>query len=140
MVNFFSSIHFWWVDFTLDHDQPQRPCTSPRSMARPTSLPPGYPVTTFILVPSTPLTIFGNWSVSADELVPPTTSSLVSRSSNLVMPLVRQATQIETSLLALPIQVNFGPSNCALALLSRGSKPVPRPMMPIAEPSFGATL
>ena len=40
-VNFFSSSHFWWVDFTLDHDQPQRPCTSPRSMARPTSLPPG---------------------------------------------------------------------------------------------------
>ena len=29
------------VAFTLVHDQPQRPCTSPRSIARSMSLPPG---------------------------------------------------------------------------------------------------
>ena len=97
-------------------------------------------MTIFILVPSTPLTIRGNWSVSAEVLVPPTISSLVSMSSNLVMPLVFQATQMLTSLLALPIQVNLVASNCAALLPSSGSKPVPRPMMPKAVPSFGPTL
>jgi hypothetical protein len=58
-------------------------------------------------------------------------------SSNLVMPLVCQATQMLTSLLALPIQVNLVASNCAALLPSSGSKPVPRPMMPNAVPSFG---
>ena len=61
----------------------------------------------------------------------------VSMSSNLVMPLVFQATQMLTSLLALPIQVNLVASNCAALLPSSGSKPVPRPMMPKAVPSFG---
>ena len=78
--------------------------------------------------------------MSADELVPPTTSSLVIMSSNLVMPLPAQATQMLTSLFALPIQVNLLASNWALVLPSSGSKPVPRPMMPMAEPSLGATL
>jgi hypothetical protein len=47
-----------------------------------------------------------NWSVSEAVLLPPTTSSLLRRSSNLAMPVVCQATQTLTSLLALPIQVN----------------------------------
>jgi hypothetical protein len=36
-----SSIQDLWVAITLDHDQPQRPMTSPRSIARSISLPPG---------------------------------------------------------------------------------------------------
>ena len=56
------------------------------------------------------------------------------------MPLVFQATQMLTSLLALPIQVNLVASNCAALLPSSGSKPVPRPMMPKAVPSLGPTL
>ena len=45
-----------------------------------------------------------------------------------------------TSLLALPIQVNLVASNCAFGLPSSWSKPVPRPMMPKAVPSFGADV
>ena len=78
--------------------------------------------------------------MSAEVPVPPTMSSLVSMSSNVLMPLVFQATQMLTSLLALPIQVNLVASNCAALLPSSGSKPVPRPMMPKAVPSFGPTL
>ena len=67
-------------------------------------------------------------------------SGLAIMSSNLVTPLVCQATQMLTSLLALPIQVNLVASNCALGLPSSMSKPVPRPMMPNVVPSFGPTL
>jgi len=42
--------------------------------------------------------------------------------------------------LALPIQVNLVASNWAALLPSSVSKPVPRPMMPNAVPSLGATL
>ena len=61
-------------------------------------------------------------------------------SSNFLIGLVFQATQTLTSLLALPIQVYLVASNFAALLPSSGSKPVPRPMMPNAVPSFGATL
>ena len=56
------------------------------------------------------------------------------------MPLVFQATQMLTSLLALPIQVNLSAWNWAPLEPSSGSNAVPRPMVPIAVPSFGATL
>ena len=56
------------------------------------------------------------------------------------MPLVDfHATQTLTSLLALPIQVNFEPSNWAPFWPRMGSKPVPRPIVPNTLPSFGAT-
>ena len=41
MVMVLSSIQRLWVATTLDHDQPQRPFTSPRSIASVMSLPPG---------------------------------------------------------------------------------------------------
>ena len=53
--------------------------------------------------------------------------SLISASSSLVMPLVCQATQMLTSLLALPIQVNLLASNWAPLEPSSGSNAVPRP-------------
>jgi len=49
--------------------------------------------------------------VSAAAPVPPTVSSRVNSSSNLVMPVVCQAAQMLTSLLALPIQVYLVASN-----------------------------
>ena len=81
----------------------------------------------------------GNWSVSALVPVPPTVSSLVYRSSNLVMPEPFMATQTLTSLLALPSQVNFVASNCVALADQQRVDAMPRPMVPIAVPSFGAT-
>ena len=78
--------------------------------------------------------------MSAAWPVPPTISSLLSVSSSLLMPLPFQATQTLTSLLALPIQVNLSAWNWAPLEPSSGSKPVPRPMVPIAVPSLGPTL
>src|ERR1051326_2226883 len=82
----------------------------------------------------------GNASVSALVEVPPTVISLVNRSSNVLIPDVAfHATHTLTSLLALPIQVNLVPSNCAPFTPRIGSKPVPRPIVPITPPSLGAT-
>ncbi len=67
-------------------------------------------------------------------------SSFVITSSQLVTPDVCQATQTLTSSLALPTQVNFGASYCAVLLPSSGSNAMPRLVAPIAVPSFGATL
>ena len=49
------------------------------------------------------------------------------------------ATQTLTSLLALPIQLNFCASKASPWPISSGSKAMPRPIVPIAEPSCGAT-
>ena len=56
------------------------------------------------------------------------------------MPLVFEATQMLTSLLALPIQVNLSALNCAALEPSSGSNAVPRPMVAITVPSLAATL
>ena len=56
------------------------------------------------------------------------------------MPLVCQEKQSATSLLMLPIQVNFLASNLALLFPNSGSMKSPRAGRPIAVPSRGATL
>ena len=82
----------------------------------------------------------GNWSVSADGPVPPTTISFASVSSNRVNPDACQVTHTLVSLFMLPTQRNRVGSNFAASIPSSGSKPVPLPMMPKAVPSFGPTL
>ena len=88
---------------------------------------------TRILVPKTPLSTRGNWSVSALPAVPPTINSCFVRSSNLLIGVVCQAAQMLTSSLALPIQLNFVASNWAPLRPSSGSNGTPRPMMPNVE-------
>ena len=78
--------------------------------------------------------------MSAAAPVPPTISSFVIVSSNLVIPLPFQATQMLTSLLALPTQVNLSAWNWAPFEPSSGSKPVPRPMVASTVPSLAPTL
>ena len=78
--------------------------------------------------------------MSAAAPVPPTISSLLSVSSNFAIPLPFQATQMLTSLLALPTQVNLSAWNWAALEPSIGSNPVPRPMMPSTVPSLAPTL
>jgi hypothetical protein len=56
---FFSAIHCGRVDFHEAQELEPRPPTSPRSIAKLTSLPPGYPVMILNLVPITAFITFG---------------------------------------------------------------------------------
>ena len=78
--------------------------------------------------------------MSALPPVPPTTSSFFRVSSNLVTPLVCQATQTLTSLFALPIQLNLVESKLAPGMPNSESNAIPRATVPMTVPSFGATL
>ena len=95
---------------------------------------------TFILVPRTPLTMRGNWSVSLLPPTPPTIISLAVRSSSFSTGVVCQAAQMLTSSLALPIQLNLVASNWAPVRPRSGSNGAPRPMLPNTVPSFAATV
>src|SRR5262249_47499434 len=126
----------------LDHDQPQRPCTSPRSMPRLMSAPPFWkPVTTLIGAWKMFFNTVGKISLSAPAPDAPMVVGLVMTSCQDLMPVVFQKAQIETSFETLPIQLYFAASNCVpWAWPNSGSTTRPRAKVPITVPFFGATL
>ena len=80
--------------------------------------------------------------LSEDVAPPPAMiSSCPNRSSAVFTGAVCQVTQVETSLVMLPSQVNLVPSNCAFAGagVSSGVEAIVRPKVPKAVPSLGAT-
>ena len=83
----------------------------------------------------------GKISLSAPAAEAPTMLGLVCKSCQVLIPLVAQKAQIETSFETLPIQLNFAASNCVpCAWPSRGSTTSPRAKVPMTVPSLRATL
>src|SRR4051794_11123536 len=68
------------VILMLVQDQPQRPSTSPRSIARLTSGPPGYPETSLSFAPSRLRSMIANMSGSEPGPSPPTVNGVLSMS------------------------------------------------------------
>src|SRR3954454_20020586 len=97
----------------LLQDQPQRPSTSPRSIASATSLLPGYPLTTFSLAPNAFFNMAAKISGSEPEPSAPTVNGLFSKSAQFFTCEVCQIAQTLLSLVALPSQENLRESYCA---------------------------
>src|SRR4051794_18683341 len=123
----------------LLQDQPQRPSTSPRSIASATSLLPGYPLTTFNLAPNAFFNIAAKISGSEPEPSAPTANGLLNMSSQFLTGDVCHSAQTLTSLVALPSHENLRESYCAAPPPINGSIASPRPNMPNTVPSLGAT-
>src|ERR1700719_809613 len=121
----------------LLQDQPQRPSTSPRSIARLMSLPPGHPVISFIFAPNTLRRSSAKLSVSEPVALPPMVKSLVNISAQVLTGEVYQVAQTLVSLVILPIQVNFIGSNESPR---SGSVAMPRVAVAMTVPSRGARL
>src|SRR5262249_21189348 len=93
------------VALTLPHDQPQRASTSPRSIARLISLPPGYPTTRRAFTSKMLRSILVNMSSSEPGPCPPTVNGIDNMSFQVLILEVFQDTHTDVSLLTLPIQV-----------------------------------
>ena len=82
-----------------------------------------------------------NTSLSAPPPEAPITFGFVCISESVMMPVEAMKAQTLTSCETLPSQPNFVASNCAPSPWpSSGSARMPGAKMPIAVPSFGATL
>ena len=79
-------------------------------------------------------------SGSDAEPSPPTVKAVVSASVQLFTGASRQVTQVLTSSVPLPSQLNLRESNCVLLAPISGSIAMPREKVPMTEPSLGAAL
>src|ERR1700730_5836677 len=122
----------------LLQDQPQRPSTSPRSIARLMALPPGHPVISFKFAPNTLRRSSAKLSVSEPVALPPLGRAGLRISAQILTGEVYQVAQTLVSLVILPIQVNFIGSNFESP--KSGSVAMPRVAVAMTVPSRGARL
>src|SRR5262249_36019602 len=132
-----SRSHSGLVLLMLSHDQPQRPSISPRSIARLTSEPPGYPVTSLTLAPNMVRRMVAKLSRSAPAPSPPSATGLASTSAQVLTALACQVAHRLALLVMLPSQVKLRASS--LRSPSSGSTGRLRDIVPITVPSLGAT-
>ena len=85
-------------------------------------------------------TTVAKMSGSEPEPSPPTVNGIFSASAQVFTADSCQVTQVETSLVPLPSQVNFCASNDVWLVPISGSIAMPRENMPITLPSLGAAL
>src|ERR1700726_1447000 len=135
-----SASHCDFSALMLLQDQPQRPSTSPRSMASEISALPGKPEISRSLTPKAFLSTLAKTSGSEPEPLPATVNALVNASPQVLTGDDSKVAHRLISLAALPIQVSLVASNFALVPPISGSIAMPRANMPKALPSFGLTL
>src|SRR5258705_6900253 len=102
---------------------PEKPSTSPRSIASRISVEPGYPSTTLNFVPTSLFAAFGNTTSVASAPEPPTIALLLSASCSVFTLAVCHRAQVVYSTLAVPIQLNWRGSKFGVFLAGGGPLP-----------------